>query len=69
MPDRTELCNSAVDAIGNTPLVALSRLTRDVDGRILAKLEYFNPGYSKGKTAVVLICDSGLKYLSTDLWE
>lgn len=47
MPDRTELCNSAVDAIGNTPLIDLSRLTRDVDGRILAKLEYFNPGYSK----------------------
>jgi cysteine synthase len=23
----------------------------------------------KGQTAVVLICDSGLKYLSTDLWE
>jgi cysteine synthase A len=23
----------------------------------------------RGKTAVVLICDSGLKYLSTDLWE
>ena len=22
-----------------------------------------------GKTAVVLICDSGLKYLGTDLWE
>ena len=22
----------------------------------------------KGTTAVVLICDSGLKYLSTDLW-
>jgi len=28
-------------------------------------LKYF----FKGKTAVVLICDSGLKYLSTDLWE
>lgn len=26
-------------------------------------------GEFKGKTAVVLICDSGLKYLSTDLWE
>ena len=25
--------------------------------------------YFKGKTAVVLICDSGLKYLSTDLWD
>jgi cysteine synthase A len=23
----------------------------------------------QGQTAVVLICDSGLKYLSTDLWE
>jgi cysteine synthase A len=23
----------------------------------------------KGQTAVVLICDSGLKYLSTDLWN
>ncbi len=22
-----------------------------------------------GRTAVVLMCDSGLKYLSTDLWE
>jgi cysteine synthase A len=38
---------SAVDAIGNTPLVELSRITRGVDGRILAKLEYLNPGFSK----------------------
>jgi cysteine synthase A len=38
---------SAIEAIGNTPVVELKRLTRDVDGRILAKLEYFNPGFSK----------------------
>ena len=38
---------SAVEAIGNTPLVELSRLTRGVDGRILAKLEFLNPGLSK----------------------
>jgi cysteine synthase A len=38
---------SANEAIGDTPLVELSRLTRDVDGRILAKLEYLNPGFSK----------------------
>ena len=31
---------SAVEAIGRTPLVELSRLTRDLDGRILAKLDY-----------------------------
>jgi cysteine synthase A len=26
-------------------------------------------GPLQGKTAVIIICDSGLKYLSTDLWE
>jgi cysteine synthase A len=45
---RTEaLALSVVDTIGNTPLVELRRLTRGIPGRILAKLEYLNPGYSK----------------------
>ena len=47
MKMQPELCPSVADAIGNTPLIDLARLTRDVDGCILAKLEYFNPGYSK----------------------
>lgn len=38
---------SAVEAIGQTPLVELSRITRHMEGRILAKLEYLNPGFSK----------------------
>ena len=38
---------SAIEAIGSTPLVDLSRMTRNIDGRILAKLEYLNPGFSK----------------------
>jgi cysteine synthase A len=38
---------SAVEAIGETPLVELARLARDLDGRILAKLDYLNPGFSK----------------------
>lgn len=41
------LLSSAIEAIGNTPLIDLSRITRQIDGRILAKLEYFNPGFSK----------------------
>jgi len=41
------LLTSVIEAIGNTPLVELSRLTADIDGRILAKLEFLNPGYSK----------------------
>jgi cysteine synthase len=47
MLSHTELYPSVIEAIGNTPLVELSRITRGLDGRILAKLEYFNPGYSK----------------------
>ena len=39
--------NSVLGAIGNTPLVELARLTRGLEGRILAKLEYLNPGFSK----------------------
>jgi cysteine synthase A len=38
---------SVLEAIGGTPLVALDRLTEGREGRILAKLEYLNPGASK----------------------
>lgn len=41
------IAQSVLDAIGDTPLVALDRLTHGVDGRILAKLDYLNPGLSK----------------------
>ena len=57
-PDRAEdpaihrpppLAGSILGAIGNTPLVELRRVVgrRGLDGRILAKLEYLNPGSSK----------------------
>lgn len=42
-----DVAPSVVEAIGETRLVELSRLTRGLDGRILAKLEYLNPGFSK----------------------
>jgi len=42
-----KLCASVLDAIGDTPLVELSRITAGYEGRVFAKLEYFNPGYSK----------------------
>lgn len=40
---------SALDAIGNTPLVQLSRICASLEGAgtVFAKLEYLNPGYSK----------------------
>ena len=46
MPHET-LYPSALEAIGNTPLVELARVARELDGRVFAKLEFLNPGYSK----------------------
>ncbi|EEU35950.1 uncharacterized protein NECHADRAFT_49739 [Fusarium vanettenii 77-13-4] len=44
-----QLLDSAADAIGGTPLVRLVRITSSLglDGTILAKLDYLNPGGSK----------------------
>jgi cysteine synthase len=47
MAQQDEPLASAIAAIGDTPLVELSRLTKGLDGRILAKLDYLNPGFSK----------------------
>jgi cysteine synthase A len=44
---RDSLHDSVLGAIGNTPLIELSRITIGLEGRILAKLEYLNPGFSK----------------------
>lgn len=44
---QNSLLDSILGAIGNTPLVELARITRGLEGRILAKLEYLNPGFSK----------------------
>jgi cysteine synthase A len=38
---------SAVEAIGETPLVELRRISQAAGGHILAKLDYLNPGFSK----------------------
>src|SRR3954451_16319823 len=37
---------SVLDLVGNTPIVRLDGISRDVPGTVLAKLEYLNPGGS-----------------------
>src|ERR687886_851794 len=37
---------TVLDLVGGTPIVRLDRISRDVPGTILAKLEYLNPGGS-----------------------
>ncbi|MBC7662016.1 MAG: cysteine synthase A [Chitinophagaceae bacterium] len=40
---RPKIANSILDTIGNTPLVRLAKLGRDLPVDIVLKLEYFNP--------------------------
>ncbi len=49
---------SAIEAIGRTPLVALDRICAERDGRIVAKLEFMNPGFSKKDRAARAIIEA-----------
>lgn len=46
VPDRKALPESILDLVGGTPLVPLRRVTQGLPYRVLAKLEYLNPGGS-----------------------
>ncbi|HEU0235639.1 MAG TPA: cysteine synthase family protein [Candidatus Limnocylindrales bacterium] len=60
-PARRTVAPSAAEAIGETPLVDLARITRGRSGRILAKLEYLNPGFSKKDRIARQIVDDALE--------
>ena len=51
-----EFQENILGLIGNTPLVRLNRLARDVKGKVFAKMENLNPGYSvKDRIGVAMI--------------
>ena len=51
--------STILDTIGNTPLVKLNSITKDIDALVLAKVESFNPGNSvKDRMAVKMIEDA-----------
>jgi len=48
-----------LETIGNTPLVKLNKMTKDIDALVLAKVESFNPGNSvKDRMALKMIDDA-----------
>lgn len=54
-----KIYNNILETIGNTPLVRLNRLTKDVKATVLAKVETTNPGNSvKDRMAVKMIEDA-----------
>lgn len=51
--------DNILTTIGNTPLVKLNRITKDVPGTVLAKVETFNPGNSiKDRMALKMVEDA-----------
>jgi cysteine synthase len=48
--------NDITEAFGNTPLVQLNRITEGAQGRILAKLEFYNPSSSvKDRLGIAMV--------------
>src|ERR1700760_4064567 len=51
--------NNILETIGNTPLVKLNKITKDIPATVLAKVETFNPGNSiKDRMAIKMIEDA-----------
>lgn len=51
--------NSVIDLIGNTPIIKLNKLSKDIKGTVLVKVEYFNPGHSvKDRIAIKMVEDA-----------
>ena len=47
---------TVLDYIGNTPIIKLNRMTKDMQGEFFAKVESFNPGHSsKDRIALYIL--------------
>lgn len=56
MTNNKEINNSILDLIGETPLVKLHKITKNLKGSYFAKIEAFNPGHSaKDRIALHII--------------
>ena len=56
MEQSKQVFNSALDLIGNTPLIKLNKMTSEFKGNYHAKVEAFNPGHSsKDRIALYII--------------
>lgn len=48
--------NNILETVGNTPLIKLNKITKDLPCTVLAKVEYFNPGNSiKDRMAIKML--------------
>ena len=51
-----DIKNNILETIGNTPMIKLNKITKDVPWMVLAKVDYFNPGNSiKDRMALKMV--------------
>ena len=54
-----KIANNILETIGNTPMVKLNAITKEMEATVLAKVEYFNPGSSvKDRMALKMVEDA-----------
>src|ERR1700739_1037425 len=56
-----KFCNGIVEAIGNTPLIKLERVSAATGCAILGKAEFMNPGQSVKDRAALFIIEDAMK--------
>ncbi len=60
------ITNNILDLVGETPLIRLNNITKELDGQFLVKYEAFNPGHSmKDRIAIHIIEEAERKGILT----
>ncbi|WP_281543029.1 PLP-dependent cysteine synthase family protein [Maribacter aestuarii] len=67
MANKIKAYNNILELVGNTPLVKLNRITKNLTGNFYAKVESFNPGHSsKDRIAIHIIEEAERRGILTE---
>ena len=61
-----KIANNILETIGNTPLVRLNKIVKDIEATVLAKVEFFNPGSSVKDRMALKMVEDAEKFAAAD---